>query len=97
MTAAVAVMDQAVEVSVTSGVDGHLEGVDGQVAAQGGRGLPPDDAAAVDVDDEGGVDPAAMRQVRSATQSRLGSSALNCRSTRSAGRCWRSSKRVVTL
>ncbi len=42
-------------------VDGHLEGIDGEVTAQRGGRLPTDDGAAEDVDDEGDVGPTAVR------------------------------------
>ena len=61
--------------------------------------LPADHHAGEHVDDEGGVDPARMRldvgQVGDPQP--VGRPARNLRSTRSAGRCWRSSERVVTL
>lgn len=41
-------------------VDGHLERVEGEVGAQRGGDLPPDDEAAEDVDHESDVDEARM-------------------------------------
>src|SRR4051812_14367686 len=38
-----------------------------------------------------------LTSVRSASHNRFGAGARNCRSTRSAGRCWRSSEVVVTV
>jgi hypothetical protein len=59
LLAAVAVMDEAVEaVAAAPVVDGHLQGVDGQVGAQRAGGLPPDDRAGEHVDDERHVHPA---------------------------------------
>ena len=54
-------MDQAVEdLAVTGAVPHrHLEGVDGEVGAQGLGDLPADHHAGEHVDDEGRVDPAA--------------------------------------
>jgi len=56
----VRVMHQAVEDLTLSGAvpDGHLQGVDGQVRAQGVGQLPAHDHPAEDVDEEGGVQPA---------------------------------------
>ena len=51
-------MDEAVEACSLRRVDGHLQGVEGEVAAQRRRDLPADDEAAEDVDDEGHVDEA---------------------------------------
>ncbi len=53
-------VNQVREVLVSLGVDGHLECVDGQVAAQRGRDLPADDPPREHVDDEGDIDPAAV-------------------------------------
>ena len=55
-------MDQAVEhMARTRPVPHcHLEGIDGEVRAQGLGDLPTDDHAREDVDDESGVETAAM-------------------------------------
>jgi hypothetical protein len=53
LDAAVAVVDEAV--TWLPSVQGHLEGVEREIAAQRGRDLPADDEAAEDVDDEGDV------------------------------------------
>src|SRR3954453_11386531 len=54
------VVNQPAEVSTgaPAGPDAHLQGIEGQVGAQRLRQLPADHTAGVDVDDEGGVDPA---------------------------------------
>jgi hypothetical protein len=54
-------MNQTREVVFVARVDGHLEGIDGEVTAQRGGRLPTDDGAAEDVDDEGDVGPTAVR------------------------------------
>jgi hypothetical protein len=94
-------MDQPLEVVTGSCAvpDGHLERVDREVGTERVRQLPADDRAGVNVEDERRVHPAGvgLHVVRSATHSRFGAGALKSRSTRSAGRCWRSSACVVTL
>ena len=60
LDAAIRMVNQIGEVLVSPGVDGHLECVDRQVAAQRGRDLPSDDPPREHVDDEGDVDPAAV-------------------------------------
>ncbi len=62
LNSAVAVVNQAVEdLAVTGAVPHrHLEGVDGEVRAQGLGDLPADHHAREHVDDEGGVHPAGM-------------------------------------
>jgi hypothetical protein len=52
---AVAVMHQGVQAGVLAGPDRHLQSVQRQAGAQGGRDPPADDGAAVGVDDERGV------------------------------------------
>ena len=56
-------MDQAVEDLAVAGAvpHRHLEGVDGEVRAQGLGDLPAHHHAGEHVDDEGGVDPAGVR------------------------------------
>lgn len=49
-------MNEAVEAGVLPSVNSHLHGVNGQVAAQRGRGLPSHDVATEHVDHEGEVD-----------------------------------------
>ena len=62
LNSVVAVMDQAVEDLTAPGPvpHRHLEGVDGEVRAQGLRDLPADHHPRKHVDDERGVDPAGM-------------------------------------
>jgi hypothetical protein len=95
--AAIRVVDEAVEVLAAQRPDGHLQGVEGEVGAQGARCLPADHVAREDVDDESHMDPAAVvfTYVRSATHKRFGADARNWRSTRSAGRVAASPGNVV--
>ena len=53
-------MNEAVEVFATACPDRHLQGVEGEVGAQGTRRLPANHIAREDVDDEGHVDPAGV-------------------------------------
>jgi hypothetical protein len=55
---AIRVVDEAVARLDLPRVDGHLERVEGEVRAQRGGDLPPDDEAAEDVDHKGDVDEA---------------------------------------
>jgi IS30 family transposase len=59
--AAIGVVDEAREVRVPAAPDGHLQGVEGKLGAQGDRGAPAHDPAAEGVDDEGGVAEAGHR------------------------------------
>ena len=56
--AAVRVMNEAVESRCSACVDGHLQGVEGQVGSQRRRDLPADDDAGEHVEHEGHVDDA---------------------------------------
>jgi len=60
LDAAIRMVNQVREVLVSPGVDGHLECVDRQVAAQRRRDLPADHSPREHVDDEGDVDPAGV-------------------------------------
>jgi len=53
-------MHQSREVVFVARVDRHLERVDGEVTAQRGRRLPPDDGPREHVDDERDVGPAGV-------------------------------------
>ena len=55
LNAAVVVIDQLAALVHVPRVDRHLEGVEGEVAAQARRDLPADDEATEDVDDKGHV------------------------------------------
>ncbi len=61
--ALIRVMDQPAEVPAgpPAGPDAHLQRVEGKVGAQRAGQLPADHPAGVNVDDEGGVDPAGER------------------------------------